>query len=133
MNTNLLYNCFHKGFKREQLRIQVKNNGILTITGEKPVNETKWSRFKKEINIAKDCDSNQIHAKFSRGILLITIPKNTAKENALSFVLRNAISRLKLSRKVALNVLVVTATFAIIGVGSYVSWKYLKPAPTDEN
>ncbi|XP_015900296.3 inactive protein RESTRICTED TEV MOVEMENT 2 [Ziziphus jujuba] len=142
-----------EGFKKEQLRVQFNNSGILTITGEKPIDETKCSRFKKEINIAKDSDSNKIRAKLSRGVLLITIPKITsmsskqaavdpasaateeniqAKENALSSGLRNAISSLKLSRKMALNVLVVAATFAIIGVGSYVSWKCLKPAPTDE-
>lgn len=149
---------FCKGFQKEQLRVQFKSNGILTISGEKPIDETKWSRFNKEIKIAKDCDSNKIHAKLGRdGILVITMPKKTSISRAISMQadsdqqtreniraerkasssfsgLTNAMLRLKVGSEITLNVVLVSAIVVVVGVGSYVSWKYLNPAPpTHEN
>lgn len=56
------------------------------------------------------------------------------KQNASSSSgLRNAMLRLKMSRELALNVVMASAIVAVIGIGSFASWKYLKRAPTDEN
>ncbi|KAL8214419.1 hypothetical protein R6Q57_003868 [Mikania cordata] len=62
-------------FKKEQLRIQISNSGILKITGENIVEGKKRRRFMKEVKVTKDYESSNIHAKFSQGRLLITLPK----------------------------------------------------------
>ncbi|GAV77299.1 HSP20 domain-containing protein [Cephalotus follicularis] len=65
------------GFKKEQLKVQINNKGLLTITGERPLDATRINRFRKETNVSKDCDTSKIGAKFSGGILYITLPKRT--------------------------------------------------------
>ncbi|KAL7616132.1 inactive protein RESTRICTED TEV MOVEMENT 2 [Lactuca sativa] len=62
-------------FKKDQLRIQISNTGILKITGENVVDGKRRNRFLKEIKVTKDYDSNNIHAKFSQGRLRVTMPK----------------------------------------------------------
>ncbi|KAI3512044.1 hypothetical protein L1887_19207 [Cichorium endivia] len=62
-------------FKKDQLRIQISNTGILKITGENVVDGKRRNRFLKEVKVTKDYDSNNIHAKFSQGRLRITMPK----------------------------------------------------------
>ncbi|XP_076949947.1 inactive protein RESTRICTED TEV MOVEMENT 2-like [Bidens hawaiensis] len=66
-------------FKKEQLRIQISNSGILKITGENALEGRKKSRFVKEVKVTKDYDSSNIHAKFSQGRLRITLPKKVLK------------------------------------------------------
>ncbi|KAI3743360.1 hypothetical protein L1987_61067 [Smallanthus sonchifolius] len=66
-------------FKKEQLRIQISNSGILKITGENAVEGKKRSRFLKEVKVTKDYDSSNIHAKFSQGRLRIALPKKALK------------------------------------------------------
>ncbi|PWA42427.1 Alpha crystallin/Hsp20 domain-containing protein [Artemisia annua] len=62
-------------FKKEQLRIQISNTGLLKITGEYNVEGKRKGRFQKEVKVTKEYDSNNIHAKFSQGRLRITLPK----------------------------------------------------------
>ncbi|KAK9068518.1 hypothetical protein SSX86_012632 [Deinandra increscens subsp. villosa] len=62
-------------FKKEQLRIQISNSGLLKITGENVIEGRKRSRFVKEVKVTKDYDSSNIHAKFSQGRLRVTLPK----------------------------------------------------------
>ncbi|KAL4560627.1 hypothetical protein LXL04_032780 [Taraxacum kok-saghyz] len=62
-------------FKKDQLRIQISNTGILKITGENVIDGKRRNRFLKEIKVTKDYDSNNIHAKFSQGRLRVTMPK----------------------------------------------------------
>ncbi|KAD5803180.1 hypothetical protein R6Q59_024563 [Mikania micrantha] len=62
-------------FKKEQLRIQINNAGLMKISGEKITDDKKRIRFLKEVKVTKDYDSNNIHAKFSQGCLRITLPK----------------------------------------------------------
>ncbi|KAI3677071.1 hypothetical protein L1987_86690 [Smallanthus sonchifolius] len=66
-------------FKKEQLRIQISNSGILKITGENVTEGKKRSHFLKEVKVTKDYDSSNIHAKFSQGRLRITLPKKALK------------------------------------------------------
>ncbi|XP_050237548.1 uncharacterized protein LOC126687166 [Mercurialis annua] len=66
-----------QGFKKDQLRIQLSNLGVMAITGERPIEDNKTSRFRKEVKITKDYKTNEIHAKMSGGILYITMPKVT--------------------------------------------------------
>ncbi|PON68271.1 Small heat shock protein HSP [Trema orientale] len=64
------------GFKREQLRVQVNDQRILTIYGQRLLDENNylWSRFTKQVKLHEDCNENGIRAKFSSGILTITMP-----------------------------------------------------------
>ncbi|CAN8244714.1 unnamed protein product [Cochlearia groenlandica] len=64
------------GLKKDHLKIQINNNGILTITGECPVlDQTKSTKFSKETKVSKNCKRNDIRAKFSKGVLCVTMPK----------------------------------------------------------
>ncbi|MFS7908537.1 putative alpha crystallin/Hsp20 domain, HSP20-like chaperone [Helianthus anomalus] len=62
-------------FKKEQLRVQISNAGLLKISGEKDTDSKKRTRFLKEVKVTKHYDSNNIRAKFSQGCLRITLPK----------------------------------------------------------
>ncbi|KAK1426149.1 hypothetical protein QVD17_14818 [Tagetes erecta] len=66
-------------FKKEQLRIQISNSGILKITGENVIEGKKRRRFVKEVTVTNDYDSSNIHAKFSQGRLRVTLPKKVVK------------------------------------------------------
>lgn len=70
------------GFKREQMRVQVNSQRILTIHGQRPLDETKWSRFSKQIKLPNDCMEDGIRAKFAAGILTITMPKRSSSSTA---------------------------------------------------
>ncbi|XP_010521313.1 PREDICTED: inactive protein RESTRICTED TEV MOVEMENT 2-like [Tarenaya hassleriana] len=77
-----------QGSKKQHLKIQVNNLGILTITGECPVEQTKTVRFRKELKVAKTCKRNEIRAKFSRGILHVTMPKSNPQAHTESLKAR---------------------------------------------
>ncbi|KAI4352017.1 hypothetical protein L6164_006307 [Bauhinia variegata] len=75
-----------EGFKKEQLKVQVNNNkGILAIFGEKPLEASKWSRFRKEVNVPKDTVKDKIQARFSQtnGILSIVMPKKVIQPSTI--------------------------------------------------
>ncbi|KAI4347360.1 hypothetical protein L6164_008176 [Bauhinia variegata] len=75
-----------KGFKKEQLKVQANNRGILEIYGERPLEleASKRTRFRKKVNLPKDCNTHEIQAKFSQanGILSIVIPKKVIQPSA---------------------------------------------------
>ncbi|KAK2638324.1 hypothetical protein Ddye_026119 [Dipteronia dyeriana] len=64
-----------QGFKKEHLRVQLNNFGVLVVTGECPVDQTKGTKFRKEIKVSEDCKRNEIRAKLTGGVLYITMPK----------------------------------------------------------
>jgi len=78
------------GLKKEHLKIQINNSGVLTITGGCPVDQTKTIRFMKETKVAKDCKRNEIRAKFSKGVLYVTMPKTIPIAAGLSVSLKGA-------------------------------------------
>ncbi|XP_039000125.1 inactive protein RESTRICTED TEV MOVEMENT 2-like [Hibiscus syriacus] len=63
-----------KDFRKDQLKVHFGNNGVLTISGERPLEGSKWIRFCKEFATPKDCKPTEIRARFSTS-LYITIPK----------------------------------------------------------
>lgn len=74
----LFYLLMHVGFKRQDVRVQINNKGILTISGKQSMEEetaSPPSRFLKEIKISTNCNTSGIRAKFSNGILSISMPK----------------------------------------------------------
>ncbi|CAK7341487.1 unnamed protein product [Dovyalis caffra] len=66
-----------KDFQKQQLRVQIKEPGVVTITGERPLYDTRRSRFNKQIRIPKNCKINEIRATFSGGILHVVVPEKT--------------------------------------------------------
>nr|AII99887.1 heat shock protein [Cicer arietinum] len=65
-------------FKREQIRIQINHHGVLVISGERPLDETKWRRFKKEFQISQYCNEDAIRGNFMDNILSIVMPKKVS-------------------------------------------------------
>ncbi|KAL6183363.1 hypothetical protein ACLB2K_044774 [Fragaria x ananassa] len=65
-----------QGFRKEQLSVRTTHTGMLTIHGERPLDQTKstWSRFHKELKLPNNCDTNRVAAKFAAGVLTITMP-----------------------------------------------------------
>ncbi|KAE8699218.1 putative Annexin 8 [Hibiscus syriacus] len=70
-----------KDFKKDQLKVHFGSNGVITVSGERPVEGGKWIRFRKEFATPKDCKANEIRARFSSGFLYVTIPKQTVSSN----------------------------------------------------
>ncbi|XP_057446702.1 inactive protein RESTRICTED TEV MOVEMENT 2-like [Lotus japonicus] len=113
-----------KGFKKEQLKVQTNNRGVLTIYGERPLggaSSTKWSRFHKEIRISKDCDVNGVQAKFSHGTLSIVIPKKSspiqqAKGEAME---KYSISKVETRKRTAIKVAI--GLLAVVALGTYIA------------
>ncbi|KAG6584432.1 17.8 kDa class I heat shock protein-like [Cucurbita moschata] len=62
-------------FKKEELRVRIKNNSILAISGEHLANDGKKMQFNREIKLPKDIYPDQIRAKFGGSVLSITMPK----------------------------------------------------------
>ncbi|RWR93378.1 Alpha crystallin/Hsp20 domain-containing protein [Cinnamomum micranthum f. kanehirae] len=63
------------GFVKEQLRVQLDNKGVLKVSGERPIQGNKWTRFRKDFHVPDHCDVTQIRATFDDGALYITMPK----------------------------------------------------------
>ena len=134
------------GFKKEQLRVQINNYGVLTISGEQPTSDAKINRFRKEIKISRDLNPAQIRARFVRGILYITMQygssqvkestktqKNEKNQNNTcgsgSCVGDDNMLRVEISKKIAASVAVVIALGTVVG-GFLIAWNYSKvPAP----
>lgn len=51
------------------------SNGVLRINCERQGNDNTWHRFGKEFTIPQYCDTNEVSAKFERGVLSIKFPK----------------------------------------------------------
>lgn len=55
--------------------MQISNLRVLKISGERPLSASKRSRFYKEVKVAKECNTNEIRAKFVNGLLYVVMPK----------------------------------------------------------
>ncbi|XP_042490269.1 inactive protein RESTRICTED TEV MOVEMENT 2-like [Macadamia integrifolia] len=64
------------GFRRDQLRVQIESHGNLMVSGERPIANNRWSRFRKDCLIPKNCNENEIKANFVDGVLYIKMPKS---------------------------------------------------------
>ncbi|KAI4386164.1 hypothetical protein MLD38_004122 [Melastoma candidum] len=62
---------FLPGFRKEQIKVQITSAGNLMVTGERQVGDNRWSRFRKEMPIKPNYDSNKISAKYENGILFV--------------------------------------------------------------
>ncbi|KAJ6395534.1 hypothetical protein OIU77_020725 [Salix suchowensis] len=77
------------GFKKEQLKVQVTSMRVLRISGERQLSENRWSTFRKEIPISSNYDTNEINARFDRGILYVKHPKVIVLETPVEEKLAN--------------------------------------------
>nr|XP_009784418.1 PREDICTED: 17.8 kDa class I heat shock protein-like [Nicotiana sylvestris]XP_016432259.1 PREDICTED: 17.8 kDa class I heat shock protein-like [Nicotiana tabacum] len=60
---------------KEGLKVQISNFGVLKISGDRQVLNRTRIRFVKEIPVSKDHNTDEIKAKFEKGVLKITLPK----------------------------------------------------------
>ncbi|KAF5199136.1 Hsp20-like chaperones superfamily protein [Thalictrum thalictroides] len=67
------------GFKKEHLRVQIDNRGNLKISGERQLEDNRWSRFHMEFRASKNCNTTDITAKFVGGLLYVKFPKKSAE------------------------------------------------------
>lgn len=85
---NYLVECDLPGVPTDAVSIQVED-GVLAITGERSippvaeggnivVDERRYSRFLRRLQLSKDADVSGIDAEFGQGVLKITIPKQAA-------------------------------------------------------
>ncbi|XP_027351101.1 inactive protein RESTRICTED TEV MOVEMENT 2-like [Abrus precatorius] len=65
------------GFRRDQIRIQINHLGFLVISGERPLDGTRWKRFKKEFEIPTYCNEDAIHGNLMQSILSVVMPKKS--------------------------------------------------------
>lgn len=57
------------------MRVQITSSRVLVVSGERQIDEQRWRRFRKELNIPSDSDANDIRARFERGTLYVRFPK----------------------------------------------------------
>lgn len=85
---NYLVECDLPGVPTDAVSIQVED-GVLVIAGERSippvaeggnivVDERRYSRFLRRLQLSKDADVSGIDAEFGQGVLKITIPKLAA-------------------------------------------------------
>ncbi|KAG6750741.1 hypothetical protein POTOM_045250 [Populus tomentosa] len=125
-----------QGFKKQHLRVQVVEPDVVKITGERPMDCTLRSRFRKEIKIPKNFKTDEIRAKLSGDILQIILPKQTtafsAKPGSTESTTRSesmpsnyliciesSSSMLKMNTKLALQVAGVLAVVVAFGAYAY--------------
>ncbi|XP_051191107.1 uncharacterized protein [Lolium perenne] len=62
------------GFRKEHVRVQVDNYGVLRVTGGRPARGGRWVRFTKDLRLPDGCDADGVRARFEDDRLLITLP-----------------------------------------------------------
>jgi HSP20 family protein len=80
------------GMKPEEVHVELNQN-LLTISGEKRVGfgdekkqkRSRWSersygRFTRSFTLPRDADSDRLEARFTHGVLTISIPKSEASK-----------------------------------------------------
>ncbi|XP_020194590.1 uncharacterized protein [Aegilops tauschii subsp. strangulata] len=62
------------GFRKEHVRVQVDNYGVLRVTGGRPARGGRWIRFTKDLRLPDNCDADGVRARFEDEKLLISLP-----------------------------------------------------------
>ncbi|XP_008807628.2 inactive protein RESTRICTED TEV MOVEMENT 2-like [Phoenix dactylifera] len=63
------------GYRKDQLRVQINNYGKIRISGERPLGDNRWNRFRKDFQVPENCNVSEIRAKFENGHLYVILPK----------------------------------------------------------
>ncbi|KAJ4979248.1 hypothetical protein NE237_010028 [Protea cynaroides] len=110
------------GFKKDQLKIKINYLGNMKITGERPLEENKWSRFHMDFRIPKDCNVNEIHGKFAGEILYVRMPKKLTplsiqhEQTSCEFRVCGFVLKLNQSVRVVLSVSLAIAVLVTVGI-----------------
>ncbi|KAG6486561.1 hypothetical protein ZIOFF_055138 [Zingiber officinale] len=59
------------GFKREHIKVQISNNGYINISGERPLDGQRRSKFIKQYPLPEHCKVAQTRAKFENETLQV--------------------------------------------------------------
>ncbi|KAJ8763122.1 hypothetical protein K2173_025507 [Erythroxylum novogranatense] len=73
-----------QGFKKENLKVQINDSMIITITGESRQGGSPWRRFRKDVKLTKHYKQNEVWAKFKREILYVILPKKDSPRSGRS-------------------------------------------------
>ncbi|XP_040988306.1 inactive protein RESTRICTED TEV MOVEMENT 2-like isoform X2 [Juglans microcarpa x Juglans regia] len=79
-NKGIFMTAIEKGFKKDELKLQVTGSGDLMISGERKVHEEKIVYFEQTFEVPKNTDMDKITGKFSAEILYVTVPKQGVEE-----------------------------------------------------
>lgn len=71
---SFIFLCSTPGFKKEDLKVQVDTLGRLTVSGERRLDEGKYTRFKKVFEVPTDSNLDKITGKFEHSILSVIMP-----------------------------------------------------------
>ncbi|CAL9083442.1 unnamed protein product [Musa textilis] len=71
------------GFFKEQFNVEFCNNGKITVSGQRPLFDNWWSRFRKELRAPEDCNINDMCVSFKDAVLSIVLPNFTCKTKAI--------------------------------------------------
>lgn len=84
--SNLYFEFDLPGLKRDDIKLTVNNDGVLTIEGVKKIMESQdnqknlrseriFGEFARSFELPDDVDTDKISAKFENGVLTLTLPK----------------------------------------------------------
>ncbi|XP_065036803.1 inactive protein RESTRICTED TEV MOVEMENT 2-like [Musa acuminata AAA Group] len=70
------------GFFKEQLNVEFSTDGKITVSGQRPLFDNWWSRFRKELQAPENYNINNMHVSFKDEVLCIVLPNFTNKAKA---------------------------------------------------
>ncbi|XP_059298259.1 18.1 kDa class I heat shock protein-like [Lycium ferocissimum] len=83
------------GYKKEEVKVQVENDRVLKITGEKKLVQKQydnWHHFQRRngnystaFNLPEDARADKVKSSMENGLLVITVPKKGAKKSRTFF------------------------------------------------
>lgn len=85
--------CEVPGLEEKDIKLDVSNNGLLTISGEKRqesndsrkdvhCTECSYGSFERSLSLPEDVDAQSIEANFKNGVLTITCPRNESAKQS---------------------------------------------------
>jgi HSP20 family protein len=85
--------CEVPGLEEKDIKLDVSNNGLLTISGEKRqensdtrqdvhCTECSYGAFERSLSLPEDVDVENIEANFRNGVLTITCPRNESAKQS---------------------------------------------------